>query len=89
MMVNIHEAKAKLSEFLHKVAAGHRVMICKHRDPTVVFRSDEESAFHPTRLPSLHRDPFDRLIVSQAIVHGGTILTPDPTVARYPARTMW
>lgn len=50
---------------------------------------DEESALHATRLPSLHRDPFDRLIVSQAIVHGLTILTPDPIVASYPARTMW
>lgn len=50
---------------------------------------DEESALHATRLPSLHRDPFDRLIVSQAIVHGLTILTPDPTIALYPARTMW
>ena len=50
---------------------------------------DEESALHASRLPSLHRDPFDRLLVSQAIVHGMTILTPDPMVARYPARTMW
>jgi len=50
---------------------------------------DEESALHASRLPSLHRDPFDRLLVSQAIVHGMTILTPDPIVMRYPARTMW
>jgi PIN domain nuclease of toxin-antitoxin system len=50
---------------------------------------DEESALHASRLPSLHRDPFDRLLVSQAIVHGMIILTPDPIIARYPARTLW
>jgi PIN domain nuclease of toxin-antitoxin system len=50
---------------------------------------DEESALHVTRLPLLHRDPFDRLLVAQAIVHGMTILTPDPLVTQYPARTMW
>jgi PIN domain nuclease of toxin-antitoxin system len=50
---------------------------------------DEESALHVAKLPSLHGDPFDRLLVSQAIVHGMTILTPDPIVARYPARTLW
>ena len=50
---------------------------------------DEESVLHASRLPWLHRDPFDRLLVSQAIVHGMIILTPDPIVARYPARTMW
>jgi len=50
---------------------------------------DEESALHISRLPALHRDPFDRLIVSQAIVHGLSILTPDPLVTQYPARTIW
>ena len=41
---------------------------------------DEESALHVSRLPAIHRDPFDRMIVSQAIVHGLTILTPDALV---------
>ena len=50
---------------------------------------DEESTLHLSRLPVLHRDPFDRLLVSQAIVHGLTIVTPDPIVKQYPARTMW
>ena len=50
---------------------------------------DEECALHLARLPALHRDPFDRMLVCQAIVHGLTILTPDPLIAQYPARTMW
>jgi len=50
---------------------------------------DEESALHTSRLPVLHRDPFDRVLVAQAIVHGLTILTPDPLVTQYPARTVW
>jgi PIN domain nuclease of toxin-antitoxin system len=50
---------------------------------------DEDSALHVSRLPDLHRDPFDRMLVSQAIVHGLTILTPDPIIMSYPARTIW
>jgi len=50
---------------------------------------DEESVLHVSRLPALHRDPFDRMLVSQAIVHGLSILTPDPLVIQYPARTIW
>ena len=50
---------------------------------------DEESALHVSRLPALHRDPFDRMLASQAIVHGLAILTPDPLVTQYPARTIW
>jgi PIN domain nuclease of toxin-antitoxin system len=50
---------------------------------------DEESVLQLSRLPALHRDPFDRLLVSQAIVHGMTLLTPDDLIARYPARVVW
>ena len=50
---------------------------------------DEEAALHVMKLPALHADPFDRMLVSQAIVHGLTIVTPDPLVTQYPARTMW
>jgi PIN domain nuclease of toxin-antitoxin system len=50
---------------------------------------DEASALHLGKLPALHADPFDRMLVSQAIVHGLTIVTPDPLVTQYPARTMW
>ncbi len=35
-------------------------------------------------LPALHKDPFDRLLASQALVEGITLLTTDATVARYP-----
>ena len=37
------------------------------------------------RLPPLHRDPFDRMLVAQAIVEGLTLVTSDPAVAKYPA----
>lgn len=48
------------------------------------------SALHPLeRLPPLHHDPFDRLLICQAIEQGLTILTPDPLIQRYPVRTFW
>ena len=50
---------------------------------------DEESALHVAKLEAMHRDPFDRLLVSQAIVHGLIIATPDPLIRQYPARTLW
>jgi PIN domain nuclease of toxin-antitoxin system len=50
---------------------------------------DEESVLQTARLPGLHRDPFDRLLVCQSIVHGMTLLTPDALIAQYPARVVW
>lgn len=35
-------------------------------------------------LPPLHRDPFDRLLVAQALTEGITLLTADALVAQYP-----
>jgi PIN domain nuclease of toxin-antitoxin system len=35
-------------------------------------------------LPPIHKDPFDRMLVAQAIVEGFTLLTSDPTLAKYP-----
>lgn len=34
-------------------------------------------------LPILHRDPFDRMLVAQALAEGMTIVTRDPQVLRY------
>jgi PIN domain nuclease of toxin-antitoxin system len=36
-------------------------------------------------LPPLHKDPFDRLLIAQAITEGILLLTSDPVVADYPA----
>jgi len=46
------------------------------------IRSEHVSALE--RLPSIHRDPFDRLLVAQAMTEAITLLTLDPVVARYP-----
>ena len=50
---------------------------------------DEASALALVRLPPIHRDPFDRALVAQAITHGLAVLTPDPQIAQYPVRTIW
>jgi PIN domain nuclease of toxin-antitoxin system len=44
-----------------------------------------EHAVAVVGLPSLHRDPFDRILVAQSIVEGVILLTADPLVAQYPA----
>lgn len=35
-------------------------------------------------LPSIHKDPFDRILVAQATVEGITLLTGDAILAQYP-----
>ena len=41
------------------------------------------------RLPAIHRDPFDRLLIAQANCYGLVLATDNPVVSRYPVRTFW
>lgn len=49
-----------------------------------VLPLDERAVFHLHKLPSLHRDPFDRMLICQAIEHGLVLVTVDEAVRRYP-----
>jgi prevent-host-death family protein len=46
-MVNIYEAKAKLSEYLDAVAAGERVLICKRNQPVAELKAVPAARSHP------------------------------------------
>lgn len=37
-------------------------------------------------LPALHKDPFDRLLLAQALSEGVTLVTADAQLARYPGQ---
>jgi PIN domain nuclease of toxin-antitoxin system len=53
------------------------------------FPLQEEATLSLKRLPRIHKDPFDRMLICQALVHGLVILTPDPLISQYPIRIIW
>lgn len=44
---------------------------------------------HAFTLPPLHQDPFDRMLVAQAIDHGAILLTRDRRIRQYDVPTFW
>lgn len=50
---------------------------------------EEAAVLALDRLPTLHRDPFDRVLVCQALTHGLVIVSPDPQIQQYPIPTLW
>jgi len=40
-------------------------------------------------LPFLHRDPFDRMLVAQAMAETQTLISKDPNLARYDVEVVW
>ena len=49
----------------------------------------EQATLYLPKLPDLHSDPFDRILICQAIVGGLCVLTPDELILQYPVRSEW
>jgi PIN domain nuclease of toxin-antitoxin system len=49
---------------------------------------DENSVSQLAKLPFIHRDPFDRILICQAIEHGMAIVTVDEVILSYPV-SLW
>ena len=41
------------------------------------------------RLPQIHGDPFDRLIIAQAIYENHVLITMDQIIPKYAVKTLW
>ena len=50
----------------------------------VTLPVDEAAVAHVAKLPPLHRDPFDRILIAQALQHELTLVTVDDAVRVYP-----
>lgn len=49
----------------------------------------EEDSLRAEKLPMIHKDPFDRMLIAQALVRGMVIVTSDRQFADYPIRVLW
>lgn len=67
-------------EFVPQMRQAHRIT------PLAI---DEESTLFLHRLPEYHKDPFDRMLVCQALVRDLVLLTPDRAIRQYPVKTRW
>jgi PIN domain nuclease of toxin-antitoxin system len=50
---------------------------------------EEQAVAHLPKLPQVHRDPFDRMLVCQSIEHDLSLVTSDETLQSYPVKTLW
>lgn len=85
-------------EIVVKASLGRLSLV--ERLDRFVMRQLETNAFTPMplqlshaanvwALPDHHKDPFDRLLVAQALVEGLMLVTDDRQVRRYPVKIVW
>lgn len=62
--------------------------ICKDRSIEIIpITSDEIEGIKS--LPKIHKDPFDRIIISQAKKRNLNIITSDTIIPQYPVTVIW
>jgi PIN domain nuclease of toxin-antitoxin system len=54
---------------------------------TLPIRATHVSAL--AALPMVHKDPFDRILIAQAVAEGLDFVTNDEQISTYPVRTIW
>lgn len=91
---SVHVSAVSAWEIAVKVALGKLVARVPLGDVIRDYGFDElpitvEHADAVRGLPPRHRDPFDRLLVVQAVTEGLALVTRDPAFAGYPVRTIW
>lgn len=84
IIVKHNLGKLPLPELPHDFIRNNRI---RHRIESLAL--NEAAVLQLSRLPEYHKDPFDRILICQAIAVGMVILTPDSHITRYPVRTEW
>ena len=84
IQIKTQTGKLKFPRLASKIAA--RVQMQQIQ----ILPIELEHIFAIDQLPLLnHRDPFDRLLVAQALYQNWPILSHDPLIAQYPITTIW
>lgn len=81
-----------IKQSLDKLDLGLSLVDLDRQCQTAGFRRMAIAVVHLERiktLPDIHRDPFDRLLVAQALEDGLVIVTRDGIIPRYPVQTIW
>lgn len=59
------------------------------RHDIIILPLDEQSVYSLLKIPRYHNDPFDRMLVCQAVNYHMTILTPDKYIRKYKVNVIW
>lgn len=78
-----HIGKLELNSTIAGFADG-----CKEADIEILGITPEHLD-ETKKLPDIHNDPFDRLIIAQAKYEGLEIVTKDVTIPKYQVPTIW
>ncbi len=81
--------EAEIKAAIRKLVVPDDLVEALEEDRFVELPIAARHAREAARLPPLHRDPFDRMLVAQARIEGLSVITADPKIAEYGAEVFW
>ncbi len=83
------QIKIKLGKFSFSDTLENVIIQEQQTNNLQILPVELSHALYLQNLPLHHKDPFDRLLISQAIVENMTLITADPEFAKYRAKLLW
>ena len=83
--IAIKKSTGKL-EFEHSI---EKIAELCHEKDILILQIQPKYFDKIIKLPNIHNDPFDRLIISQAIIENLVIITKDTIIPKYSVKTIW
>ncbi len=84
MQIKIQAKKFKFKEILEEVIEIEQIT-----NGLQILSVTLTHALHLKNLPPHHKDPFDRLLISQAIVENMILVSADASFAKYQVNLLW
>ena len=85
------EVAIKVSIGKYPLAVPYETLITKGMEDNAfnILPIEPEHAAVLTAMPFHHRDPFDRMLIAQAIVEQASIVSADALIDMYPITRLW
>lgn len=80
--------KQSIGKLRYKETIPSIVQLCGTEDFILLYPNPEHIE-NTKYLPYIHKDPFDRLLISQAATQGLTLITKDDYIKMYDIATLW
>ena len=83
------QIKIKLGKFSFSDTLENVIIQEQQTNNLQILPVELSHALYLQNLPLHHKDPFDRLLISQAIVENMTLITADPEFSEYRVNLLW
>ena len=89
-VASIWEIQIKLKLGKMKLDASLQTIVYEQENNGIqILNIDQRHALFIENLPLFHKDPFDRMLISQAIIEDMTIVTVDKRFSDYDVKVLW